>query len=81
MKPDDSTGVQSRVIHVRALPDDVSQEEVINLCLPFKKYGQPKEYLLLKVIKNYLFINILIIVKNYFIRISNENLNWVSHIK
>lgn len=51
MKPDDSTGVQSRVIHVRALPDDVSQEEVINLCLPFKKYGQPKEYLLLKVRK------------------------------
>ena len=49
MKPDDSTGIQSRVIHVRALPDDVSQEEVINLCLPFKKYGQPKDYLLLKV--------------------------------
>lgn len=65
MKPDDSTGIQSRVIHVRALPDDVSQEEVINLCLPFKKYGQPKEYLLLKV-KKFLFIIILIIVKKIF---------------
>lgn len=39
---------QSRVIHLRSLPDDATVEEVIQLALPFKKYGAVKDMLQLK---------------------------------
>ena len=39
----------SNVIHLRSLPDDVSTKEIVDLALPFKKYGKIKNFLPLKV--------------------------------
>jgi len=38
----------SNVIHLRSLPDDVSTKEIVDLALPFKKYGKIKNFLPLK---------------------------------
>lgn len=39
---------QSRVIHLRSLPDDVTPQEICHLAMPFKKYGNVKDFLQLK---------------------------------
>lgn len=39
---------QSKVIHLRSLPDDVTPAEICNLAMPFKKYGSVKDFLQLK---------------------------------
>jgi hnRNP-L/PTB/hephaestus splicing factor len=36
------------VIHVRSLPDDVTNQEIISLSLPFKKYGSVLDLMPLK---------------------------------
>ena len=40
---------QSRVIHIRSLPDDVSDKELIQLALPFQDYGKVVNMMMLKV--------------------------------
>lgn len=52
---------QSKVIHLRSLPDDVTPAEICNLAMPFKKYGSVKDFLQLKVNINILpiYINII----------------------
>ena len=45
---------QSRVIHLRSLPDDVTNQEIISLSSPFKKFGSVHDLMPLKVNKYYL---------------------------
>ena len=40
---------QSRVVHIRSLPDDVSDKELIQLALPFQDYGKVVNMMMLKV--------------------------------
>jgi len=39
---------QSRVVHIRSLPDDVSDKELIQLALPFQDYGKVVNMMMLK---------------------------------